>query len=423
MNIPTGNDERPPAIHGEPFHQETSDLDATRSEDDSTASDVDYAAGDPYADLPHPAEVSSSGQQTETQAAHDELPKLWRATDLKRAEQPQWLARSRIPRAAISLLVGDEGIGKSLFWTWLAGHVTNGTASDDFGIPARAPQDVLVIVTEDDWSTTVRPRLEIVGADLNRITVVCADEDGSGAPVFPRDMHVLTASTIRPALIVVDAWLDTVTGTLSVKDPQQARRALHPWKELAQTKNSAVLLLSHTNRTTSGNPRDKYGATGELRKKARMTLFAQADPDNEGHLLIGPEKANSAGKVDATRFQITASNYFAPTSDDDGCIPQLTPLGDSGQTMRKHLADAHAEATGEDGEDEKGYAVKWLREYLELEGPEVRSADVKREARNAGIPERTLARARKDLNVNVGYYGAPPITKWSLPVTPLRKSA
>ncbi|WP_032407827.1 AAA family ATPase [Rhodococcoides fascians] len=173
-------------------------------------------------------------------------------------------------RAATSLLVGDEGIGKSLFWTWLAGHITNGTPSDDFGIPARAPQDVLVIVTEDEWSTTVRPRLEIVGADLNRITVVCADADGSGASVLPRDMHVLTASTIRPALIV-----------------------------------------------------------------------------------IVPEKANSAGKVDATRFQITASNYFAPTSDEDGCVPQLTPLGDSGQTMRKHLADAHAEVTGEDGEDER----------------------------------------------------------------------
>ncbi|WP_032407828.1 hypothetical protein [Rhodococcoides fascians] len=67
--------------------------------------------------------------------------------------------------------------------------------------------------------------------------------------------------------------------------------------------------------------------------------------------------------------------------------------------------------------------MKWLRQYLELEGPEVRSADVKREARNAGIPERTLARARKDLSVNVGYYGSPPITKWSLTEMTLRSTA
>ena len=419
MNIPSGNEERPPAANGEPnSYQETSDLDATRSVFDSTRAETDSAACDPYSDLPHPADEANDTQR-------DELPKLWRATDLKRAEQPQWLARSRIPRAAISLLVGDEGIGKSLFWTWLAAHVTCGTASDEFGIPARAAQDVLVIVTEDDWSTTVRPRLEVVGADLERITVVCADEDGSGAPVFPRDMHVLTNSTIRPALIVVDAWLDTVTGTLSVKDPQQARRALHPWKELAQAKNAAVLLLSHTNRTTSGNPRDKYGATGELRKKARMTLFAQADPENEGHLLIGPEKANSAGKVDATRFQITASNYFAPTADDDGCIPQLTPLGNSGQTMRGHLADAHAEATGEDA-GEKGQVAKWLQEYLEVEGPEARSQHVKRDAVKAGIAERTLQRARKELSVEVRWSGQPPNTysTWSLPQTAyLRKTA
>ena len=46
-------------------------------------------------------------------------------------------------------------------------------------------------------------------------------------------------------------------------------------KRLIMT-TAAVLLLTHTNRVDSGNARDKYGATGELRKKARLTLFAPA---------------------------------------------------------------------------------------------------------------------------------------------------
>lgn len=390
--------------------------------DDEIARTVDRALTDGARsprDVPEqerPSDATSFEAPTISPQDTPEGPRLWPASTLKRAAQPEWIARNRLPRSAISLLVGDEGIGKSLFWTWLTALITTGRACEDFGVPQRDPADVLVIVTEDDWSTTVRPRLEVAGADLERITVLCSDADGSGAPVFPRDMHVIHESDLAPSLIVVDAWLDTVSGAQQVRDPQQARQALHPWKEVAQSKNAAVLLLTHTNRTSTANARDKYGATGELRKKARMTLFAQADRDNEGQLLIGPEKANSAGKVDATRFSITAQRYFEATEDDDGCIPLLSSLGTSGQTMRKHLSDIHAEDTGEDVE-EGTFAARWLREYLEQEGPEAESRELKREAVKAGIPERTLQRARRSLAVEISYAGSPPKTKWSLPGT------
>ena len=44
------------------------------------------------------------------------LPRLWWANDLKPAAQPRWLAKNRLPRGAVGLLIGDEGIGKSLLW-------------------------------------------------------------------------------------------------------------------------------------------------------------------------------------------------------------------------------------------------------------------------------------------------------------------
>jgi hypothetical protein len=34
----------------------------------------------------------------------------------------------------------------------------------------------------------VRPRLDVAGADLDMIRVICIDKDGSGAPIFPRDL-------------------------------------------------------------------------------------------------------------------------------------------------------------------------------------------------------------------------------------------
>lgn len=287
-----------------------------------------------------------------------ELPKLYSALDLKQAEQPRWLAKGRLPRAAISLLVGDEGIGKSLLWVWIVAAITRGHALSEFGIPGRDPARVIVVATEDDWSTTVRPRLEVAGADLSMISVICTEDDGSGAPTFPADMHLILDADPAPALVVVDAWLDTVPSGLSVKDPQQARRALHPWREAATRTDAAVLLLTHTNRVDSGNARDKYGATGELRKKARLTLFAQQDED--GNLTVGPEKANTTAPVAASVFTIDGIQHFDATDEHDGTVPLLRYVGDSDRTAREHIVDNHA---GDDRESNRD-VDDWLRAYL-----------------------------------------------------------
>ncbi|WP_082974478.1 AAA family ATPase [Mycobacterium sp. E1715] len=122
----------------------------------------------------------------------------------------------------MSLLIGDEGIGKSLLWVLIVAHITTGKPLPGFGIPARDPGRVMLVITEDDWSTAVLPRLKVAGADLDMIRVICVERDGSGAPIFPRDMGLVRNADPRPDLVVVDCWLDTVPPELSVKDSQQA---------------------------------------------------------------------------------------------------------------------------------------------------------------------------------------------------------
>jgi len=78
-------------------------------------------------------------------------------------------------------------------------------------------------------------------------------------------------------MVVVDAWIDTVEGSLSVKDPQQARQALHPWFQIATHYSASVLLVTHTNRATDTGTRNRMGLTGVLRQKARVVLYAQQD--------------------------------------------------------------------------------------------------------------------------------------------------
>ena len=349
----------------------------------------------------------------ETVAEREPLPRVWKATDLAGVQQPSWLARQRLPRSAVTILVGDEGIGKSLLWVWVVAAVTTGRELPEFGIPVRRPEVVYIVVTEDEWSYTVRPRLEVAGADLSMIRVLCAEKDGSGSPIFPRDMPLIIGSDPAPGLVIVDAFLDTVSGNLSMKDPQQARQALHPWKEAATITGASIMLLTHTNRVNSKSARDRYGITGELRKKARMTLYAQQD--EEGALVVGPEKSNIVGRVAASRFMIEAISHFPPTLDHDGTVPLLRHVGDSDMSAGEHI-EATYDAEHGTGQEDRDEAVEWLVDYLASNGGEASAGEtLKAATREMGIAKTTLTRARKKAGVSSVKSGMAGGWVWQLP--------
>lgn len=361
-------------------------------------------------DLPdRRVDLTLDGHAPTAEKSEEPSPRLWSALDLAGSAPLSWLARGRIPRAAVTILVGDEGIGKSLFWVWLVAAVTTGRPLLEFGIPKRAPGRVVLVLTEDEWASTVRPRLEVAGADLSRVLVICTERDGSGSPMFPRDLHLIEEA--EADLVVVDAWLDTVPAGVKVSDPHMARLMLHPWKEAATTTGSAVLLLTHTNRVDSRSARDRYGITIELRKKARQTLFAQVD--EEDRLTIGPEKSNLSSPVPASLFTIDAVQVFAPTDDSDGTVPRLRYAGDSHRTAGGQL-QANYDAAHDD-EGDRNEAEQWLEDYLTA-NPGASSTDAKTAGRKElHCSEATLKRAAKSLRVVVSSVGFPRKTIWTLP--------
>jgi hypothetical protein len=342
-------------------------------------------------------------------------PQIWKATDLTATTQrAPWLAKGWLPRAAVSVLVGDEGIGKSLFWVTLAAAITTGKPVPELGIPARDPAVVVLVITEDDWQNTVLPRLQVAEADVNNIRVLCGDEMGGGAPEFPRDLAIIEAMDEKPALVVVDTWIDTLASGVSVTGSQAARKALLPMKELATHTGASVLLMTHTNRVKTKNARDKYGISAEIRKAVRMALLAQQD--DSGMLCVGPEKTNTSELLKAQRFSIQKVQAFDPSDEDDGTVARLLTEGEADYTARELLAvNMESDTVGNDRQD-RIEAVTWLRGYLELHGCCL-SSEAKKEARIAGLALRTLQRARKDLKVVIGYTGQPPVSTWMLPVS------
>ncbi|MGO9152269.1 AAA family ATPase [Mycobacterium sp.] len=248
------------------------------------------------------------------------------------------LAPGYLAAGKVNLLVGAEGIGKSLWAIRATTSVTTGKSWGPFTISSD-PADAILIATEDGWEDTIRPRLEVARADLDRVHVLCADDDGTGTPTFPDDMSALQGRIgITPSLIVVDAWIDTVPGGLQVKDPQKARRAVSPWKDYAAETGAAILLVTHTNRQESQDIRNTYGLSGALRQVARSTMYVVEDPDTKA-LLVGPDKSNLGAKGVAHRFIKTPVQHFPPTEESDGTVARLDSIGDDSRSIQDLLSE------------------------------------------------------------------------------------
>ncbi|MDR6414063.1 AAA family ATPase [Pseudarthrobacter sulfonivorans] len=339
--------------------------------------------------------------------------KLRTATDLELPPPPKWLGVGWLPRSALTVMVGEEGIGKSLLWVRMASHVTTGKPFAPFGMPAREPADVVIIVTEDSPSE-VMSRLHLAGADPNRIHFFAAENDGTGTPVFGSgyqgDMLLLDAlldeRDTKPAMLVVDAWLDTVAGNLNIRDTQQARAALDPWKQLATKHNLAVLLVTHTNRTESTNIRDLMGGTAALRQKARMVLFAarpKSDHDSPvQHLWVGPDKSNVTGLVDAVKFQVRVEQVRDRSNEDPGTSAHLTAPASALMTIRNLLVQWKQEESEANRKPTKAEECQEaIRDYLSEGDGQCRTRDLKDHLQQSGYGKTVAEMAMSNLGESV----------------------
>src|SRR5262249_44074013 len=84
-----------------------------------------------------------------------------------------WLWPGRIPLGKFTLFAGDPGLGKSAATIDIAARVTRGTSWPD-GAPNDQPGSVIILSAEDDDEDTIRPRLRVAGANLDKVHILQA---------------------------------------------------------------------------------------------------------------------------------------------------------------------------------------------------------------------------------------------------------
>ncbi len=309
-----------------------------------------------------------------------------------------WALAGRVAYGYLTLLIGEQGLGKSQWLTWLAAE------------NSRAGAVTLVCSAEDGWDTTIRPRLEAWQANLDLVRFVeIALTDGSAdglllpddADELSREIHDTGAKivTIDPVLAHLGRSID------SHKDAS-VRQALAPLARLAGEHNVAVVGSHHLNKSVGTDPLSRASASVAFTAQARSVLLWARDPDDEdgergSRRCLASVKSNLAPLAPTQAWTIEPILLQADSIHPEVATSRVTLVGESEHTGRDLLVIR---------DDEQRSAVEEAAAFLvdELRGGAVPAKMVLADARSLGISEITLRRAAQRLSVTKTKSGSAP---------------
>src|SRR3989338_1419166 len=301
--------------------------------------------------------------------------------DTVTAEKVNWLWSGYIPLGKLTLLDGDPGLGKSLFALDITARISTGQPMPDGSLVLHG--GVVLMSLEDGLADTIVPRLEVAGADKSKIVALQGVKDLEGKFRFPtvEDIEAIgnACKKVDAKLVAIDPLMGYMGGCVNSWRDQDVRRALSPLAKMAEEIGVAVVIVRHLNKTSSSNSIYRGGGSIGIIGAARSALLIAKDPENENRRILAGIKSNLAPLPSSLSYMI---------ENIDG-IPKIVWGGVSSHTADALLAIPSSPEEKSALED----ANEFLREAL-LNGA-VDSKEVLKQAREAGIAERTLHRAKK----------------------------
>lgn len=308
-------------------------------------------------------------------------------------EPIQWVWNGWLAAGKMHVLAGAPGTGKTTLCMGLAASITTGGRWPD-GTKAEQGH-VLIWSGEDDPQDTLIPRLHACGADLSRIHFVSSvHQDGDSRafdPAYdiPHLRRQLELTKVPIKLMIVDPVVSATAGD-SHKNAE-VRRNLQPLVDLAQSIRCALVGVSHFSKGTSGkDPVDRVTGSLAYGALARVVLATAKLKDGPGRILA---RAKSNIGIDTGGFHYDLVQEELDRYPGVHASRLLWGEPIEGSAL-KLLADAEAH-------DEERSATDEAEEFLHhlLADGAMKARDVQKEARQAGISDKSLRRARERLKI------------------------
>ena len=245
------------------------------------------------------------------------------------------------------------------------------------------PCRIFYLTAENDANKVLRPRLERLGADLDRVFLQC------GASFHMREPLLWDlCRAYKPDLLVFDPIQSFLGPGVQMNRAEQVRPIMDELIALAKELDMAVLLISHMSKPGPGvsSALDRLLGSSDFRNSARSILIAGADPEQPGSRVFAHAKNSLGAPGPSQRYHISAGGVVEYDGACTLSADRILATGAEAPASRRRAAPTLADAT------------RALSDLLAPQG----WVDVKRAYRlceERGFSDTTLRKARDELGL------------------------
>lgn len=297
-----------------------------------------------------------------------------------KSRKVEWLWEPYIPKKKITILSGDPGVGKSWVSLALAAEISK-EVSEINGLQAHSA-NVLLLTAEDGPEDTIRPRLDNLGGDLDRIKIaaVIENDDSVTPAIVDLERQIVRLEQLitltKPALVIVDPIQAFLNSSVNTNRTESVRQVLQPLASLASYYNTAFLVIRHLRKSQTARAIHNGMGSIDFTAAARSELLV--GETNDGKKVIIHIKTNLSQKGGSIEFSIK-DNVFSWEGPCEIDYSDLQPISASESKSQQKIAE------------------KLLHNLLSA-GPKPATV-VQEEANRLGISKSTLQRAKQALTI------------------------
>lgn len=290
------------------------------------------------------------------------------------SQEIEWLWYPFIPYGKLTIIQGDPSDGKTTMVLNLAAKLSKGEALDE-NMKVTEPVNVIYQTAEDGLADTVKPRLELAGADCERIIVI-DESDKSLSMVDERLEEAIVRTGAR--LLILDPIQAYLGGGMDMNRANEARDMTKKLGALAEKTKCAIILIGHMNKA-SGN-KAAYRGMGSIDffAVARSVLLVGRVEGERNTRAVVQIKNNLAAFGHPKAFALSEEGFQW--------------IGDYEITVDEVLGGIAPKA------NKMELAKQMLRELAETHSA-VLSNEIFDRADELGISKRTLENAKKELGI------------------------
>lgn len=290
----------------------------------------------------------------------------------------EWLWEPYIPFGKVTIVQGNPGEGKTTFALRLAAACTTGGTLP--GMKSLPPFQVIYQTAEDGLGDTVKPRLIEAEADLDRVLVI----DEAKRELTLSDERIEKAITQNGARLII---LDPIQAYMGEKTDMNRANEVRPMfrrlADVAERTGCAVILIGHLNKAAGGQSAYRGLGSIDFRAAARSVLLIGRVKREPNVRVIVHDKSSLAPEGKPVAFCLDPETGFSWIGEYDITADELLS-GAGGNTATK-----------------TEQAERLILDLL-ADGKELASEDIVKAAAEAGISERTVQTAKRNMGGILG---------------------